>query len=1135
MFRIHRFSVSRVSVFLLALSGLLSACTSDTPATGGGDSSTPRTLTAVQVAPATATVAKGLTRQFSATAVYSDGTQEAVSNQVSWTSSDEAVATVDSAGLATGVGAGTAGISAIYQGKSGKAILTVTSVSVPPGGSKAGVGERDASWHLGASAGQFSSTGVGIAREAGFDPYGHSVRKVGADILGTRIKTRALVVEDGDGNRVAVVANDLYLPNDLLHRRVAQKLREHDALASVAGGIVTGITGENLATTVSHSHTSPFYSTPSWGPWIFQDVFDLRFYEYMATQMADAVIEAVENLKPVRMGGMTLRFNEVQSHTYGPKEDAENGTPAGQPYDYTTQDVTVVRFDDMTDPSQPKPLANWVIFGVHPEWVWGEEIVNGDLTHATMRMLDRETGAMTIMSQRETGTSGPHKDTRAHPPHARREFQESALSGADRGARLLADRIEEARQRIELGQPEDPARFAPFATHFRVAHVSQRFAPPATRPFPGISNCNTDPFWDGRVGLPILGFPDCFYDHTEVTDLLVEPFLAALPFDPRQLKEQLEAAGVPIPSSYSATSLGTLEETAAVHLQVFKLGGIVATMCPCEQFTSHALNVESRLDTVADNLWHGWDWICQLPASDALRANEPPHVAQHCARQNARYPDSTGMRGSLADAEAVQRIRAQIYNDAAGWELDPVYMFNQTDPQPLFTLGHEAEPAVVADIKGNFTHEEFTAHGYDLVIAVGMVNDYWGYMPEYREYRSHDHYRKALSGMGPHGTDYTATRLARMAAQLNGADVELPFNPLDPAFQAESARAEAFAQMIGELARAYTAAYELTLPPEGGAARITRQPQEVVKRFSAATVAFVGGSNYSDMPDVRVERCVNAPVCTEWEVYGTQDGEVQLQLRFIPGLESQSLGSALGTATVTVPDPASLLLWRAGQFEWVWTASFEAFVSELDNLGARPGITPVGEYRFVVSGHKRGLVGLEEYQFVSNTFTVVPWDGITVEDLRLEGDGRVSFAVGPVSEHVQFRDGMPANRGFLPDQNPPYVVGPIDYPDSYAGGLSWIRNERQLVRYGSSDRNVHQQYCVRCSFRPWADTASVAAASVTVRRPDGSTYTLPALTNGERWFTTGSIAPGETAFIAAGGIVDEYGEVNGTDSPDVTR
>ena len=151
----------------------------------------------------------------------------------------------------------------------------------------------------------------------------------------------------------------------------------------------------------------------------------------------------------------------------------------------------------------------------------------------------------------------------------------------------------------------------------------------------------------------------------------------------------------------------------------------------------------------------------------------------------------------------------------------------------------------------------------------------------------------------------------------------------------------------------------------------------------------------------------------------------------------------------------------------------------------------------------------------------------------------MSFAVGPVSEHRRFRDGMSAGAGFIdvPATEPAYVVGPIDYPDSYAelaNRISWITNERQLNRDGPRG-GAHQQYCVRCSFRPWADTAEIESATVTVRRADNSSYILPATRQQNRWITAGAIQVGETAQVASGGVVDQYGETNGTASAEVVR
>ena len=65
----------------------------------------PPTLTSISVAPAPAAVATGGMRQFTATGHYSDGSAQNLNN-VAWFSSDPTVATINAAGLASGVTAG---------------------------------------------------------------------------------------------------------------------------------------------------------------------------------------------------------------------------------------------------------------------------------------------------------------------------------------------------------------------------------------------------------------------------------------------------------------------------------------------------------------------------------------------------------------------------------------------------------------------------------------------------------------------------------------------------------------------------------------------------------------------------------------------------------------------------------------------------------------------------------------------------------------------------------------------------------------------------------------------------------------------------------------------------------------------
>ena len=78
----------------------------------------------VSVSPATATIKKGETQQFTATVTDANG-DTLTDATVEWVSSDGLIATVDEAGLATGVDAGDATINAAADGVSGLADLTV--------------------------------------------------------------------------------------------------------------------------------------------------------------------------------------------------------------------------------------------------------------------------------------------------------------------------------------------------------------------------------------------------------------------------------------------------------------------------------------------------------------------------------------------------------------------------------------------------------------------------------------------------------------------------------------------------------------------------------------------------------------------------------------------------------------------------------------------------------------------------------------------------------------------------------------------------------------------------------------------------------------------------------------------------
>jgi trimeric autotransporter adhesin len=105
------------------------------------------TLTAIAINPTVASVVKGLTTNFTATGTYTDATTANITNQVIWTSSNTAVAPINSTtGVATGVAVGTATVAASASGVSSvPANLTVsaaviTAISISPATSSASKG-----------------------------------------------------------------------------------------------------------------------------------------------------------------------------------------------------------------------------------------------------------------------------------------------------------------------------------------------------------------------------------------------------------------------------------------------------------------------------------------------------------------------------------------------------------------------------------------------------------------------------------------------------------------------------------------------------------------------------------------------------------------------------------------------------------------------------------------------------------------------------------------------------------------------------------------------------------------------------------------------------------------------------------
>lgn len=114
----------------------------------GGD--TP-TLVSIAITPDTATVYTTATQQFTATGTYSDTSTADITATVTWDTSDHAKATINAAGLLTGVAAGSCTVSATL-GAVNDSTSSITIAAVPQDGPN--------SWYVPASAADFTARGV---------------------------------------------------------------------------------------------------------------------------------------------------------------------------------------------------------------------------------------------------------------------------------------------------------------------------------------------------------------------------------------------------------------------------------------------------------------------------------------------------------------------------------------------------------------------------------------------------------------------------------------------------------------------------------------------------------------------------------------------------------------------------------------------------------------------------------------------------------------------------------------------------------------------------------------------------------------------------------------------------------------
>ena len=718
-----------------------------------------------------------------------------------------------------------------------------------------------------------------------------------------------------------------------------------------------------------------------------------------------------------------------------------------------------------------------------------------------------------------------------------------------------------------------------------LAISTMRFAPPSYRASATVSNCRADRAYSGDPGIPVIGLPDCTY----VMPKQVHRGAARRPR--ASPSGTLRAAGVPVPDNYGFPSYIALQETAHVTLQAIRLGQVAFTVCPCEMFAEQGRNIRSRLDRTEGNLWFGFDWTANyrfnpgweagvayvgdlLPDRQARRRGTPrAGPARHGARRlpatssgagptTAAGPDPLDLQGP-ADPHRPGVGRPAVLAGLAGPGAHLTRIAScagrrgcTTTPAagtptsaatgPSTRSQAESEPTDPARIWGNWTQEELTGSGYDLVVTVSMTNDYWGYIPTYREWQARDFYRKALAGLGPHSSDFFATRLTRMAAALNGGPA-VALNPKDigygPDATARPRRRRPSATSPRPAMPTYEAGAAAGRRPGG-----CRGDQAGRRRALRGRVLHLGRRVELHRRAACAGRAAG-PGHGAWLPFGDGYGEVQVK--------------------AGMPTEADLPAVAAGQFLWKWTATFEAYDSDLPHTFAdrvtRTQV-PEGTYRFVVDGCHRGVVPtgaaapgcspwdasgrVAAYRSESAPFAVRPWSGLTVSAPEASADwSTVTVDVGPnlswpASASNTARSSYLSAAGTIDRSARSYTQGmfdypsadAVDYPDTVAGSpFRYVRGAKpSMLSYPDGT----ERFCFQCTFETWADSGAVQSVTLSVLRAGATSPELLAARfdpASGRWSAPADLRPGDQVLVAARGVRDMFGEGNGAASATLTR
>lgn len=201
-----------------------------------------------------------------------------------------------------------------------------------------------------------------ITPPVGLPKFGYSALAADSDGFRTRLRTRAFCLKPAEGEPAVILQADLGASSLLLHHRVAELVAPR-----------TDVAAHNLMIVATHTHSGPaqylesdFYNAFGGN----RPGFDPRMLEFLATRMADAVIEACTQRREARIGsgqasvwGLT-RNRSLAAWLENANIADKRATPERE-LEAVNPQLTLVRVDLKADDGRWYPAGAFSTFSIH--------------------------------------------------------------------------------------------------------------------------------------------------------------------------------------------------------------------------------------------------------------------------------------------------------------------------------------------------------------------------------------------------------------------------------------------------------------------------------------------------------------------------------------------------------------------------------------------------------------------------------------------------------------------------------------------------------------------------------------------------------------------------------------------------